>query len=87
MLVHGTLLFVLQVNCQTALLLGGGRDARILNNHIEGCDLGLEYDNRGMNWEHNTNCPQVRCTISDLAECPAVLTDVVFNFCISFRTP
>lgn len=39
------------------MLLGGGRDARILGNRVNNCSLGLEYDNRGMNWESKTNCP------------------------------
>jgi hypothetical protein len=36
------------IDCQTAMLLGGGRDARVINNTIESCDLGFEFDNRGM---------------------------------------
>jgi hypothetical protein len=44
------------VDCQTAMLLGGGRDARVVGNTIESCGLGLHYDNRGMTWEHTTNC-------------------------------
>ena len=45
------------IDCQTAMLLGGGRDATIVDNHIENCALGLEFDNRGMNWERHSNCP------------------------------
>ena len=45
------------VDCQTAMLLGGGRDAVVRDNTIVNCSLGLEFDNRGMNWERNSNCP------------------------------
>eukprot|EP01052_Picozoa_sp_SAG31_P035741 SAG31_NODE_4355_length_3319_cov_1.559938_1_plen_58_part_00 len=31
-------------DCQTAMLLGGGRDATIVQNHIENCALGLEFE-------------------------------------------
>ena len=33
-------------DCQTAMLLGGGRDAIIKDNRVENCSLGLEFDNR-----------------------------------------
>jgi hypothetical protein len=36
------------IDCQTAMLLGGGRDVTVVHNVIESCDLGLEFDNRGM---------------------------------------
>ena len=31
-------------DCQTAMLLGGGRDAIIKDNRVENCSLGLEFD-------------------------------------------
>ena len=32
------------IDCQTAMLLGGGRDATIQNNKIESCALGLAFE-------------------------------------------
>jgi len=39
-------------NCDTGVLLGGGRDNHFSNNHFSNNSLAIHFDNRGMNWEN-----------------------------------
>lgn len=33
------------------MLLGGGRDVFVQGNSFQNCRIGINYDNRGMNWQ------------------------------------
>ena len=34
-------------------MLGGGKENIFYFNHFENSDLGIAFDNRGMNWENS----------------------------------
>jgi hypothetical protein len=54
------------IDCQTAMLLGGGRDAIIVNNHIESCPLGLAFEYAPIQ-PHESSCPGLLLTLSAAA--------------------
>jgi parallel beta-helix repeat protein len=45
------------INCQTGILIGGGRRNNITNNIFTNCTLSIHFDNRGMNWQNVTCKP------------------------------
>uniref|UniRef100_A0A6B2L049 Right handed beta helix domain-containing protein n=1 Tax=Arcella intermedia TaxID=1963864 RepID=A0A6B2L049_9EUKA len=42
-------------NCQTGVVVGGGRRNNVTNNIFFNCSIAVHFDNRGMNWQ-NTSC-------------------------------
>jgi len=42
-------------NCQTGIVVGGGRRNNVTDNHFLNCTLSIHFDNRGMNWQ-NSSC-------------------------------
>jgi len=45
------------INCQTGVVVGGGRRNIVTNNHFVNCTLSVHFDNRGMNWQNDTCKP------------------------------
>jgi len=44
-------------NCSTGILVGGGRNNVVTNNHFTNCTLDIHFDNRGMNWQKDMCAP------------------------------
>jgi len=45
------------INCQTGVVIGGGRRNNVTNNHFTNCTLSVHFDNRGMNWQNSSCAP------------------------------
>lgn len=42
------------VDCQTGILLGGGRQSTLQGNYFQDVDTAVHFDNRGMGWQKSS---------------------------------